>query len=169
MRVLRGHQAKLSQFFPLLHICHICKPSPGSRSYPKGDAKESRACPLLGSKPSSSFLALLLEPNKSTKTPKACIIWVLLQPNFLPLSFLSQWFLPWVCLLIRPKVSGVLPLLLHILTLLLCLCLCLNVTSSERPSLTTLYKIAPQQPHTTHRACTLLLHSMSLTFYSAFI
>lgn len=101
-----------------------------------------------------------MEPNKLTKTPKACTIWVLLQPDFLlPLSFLSLWLLRSACWPRNPKSQGLCPCsfiysLCHFVQSLL------KCHFLRKLSLTTLYKIAPQLPHTTHCVRTVLLHNM---------
>lgn len=112
-----------------------------------------------------------METNKLTKIPKACTIWVLLQPDFLPFSFLLLWLLQSTCWLRNPKSQGLCPCsfihsLCHFVQSLL------KRHFLRKPSLTTLYQTASQLPHTMHCAHTLLLHNRSpyyLTFYSVLI
>lgn len=69
---------------------------------------------------------------------------------------------PTVCLLAQePKISGSLPLLLHIFTLSLCSVFAqMSLPQEAFLNYSTLYKIAPQLPHTAHCVCTVLLHNM---------
>lgn len=72
----KGQGGSMGQTFPALSLlprtssATPASPAPGQGLTWKGDAKEGRTCPFLVSEPFSSFVALIVELNMLTMTPK---------------------------------------------------------------------------------------------------